>query len=149
MALPSGVTLSDRTPERSRPPVPPTPTNDRAAARLAADGTRWCGRCDTTLRANSREALCATCKRTRNTEIQQHRREAARAAANPVGLTITSDTLEGLLRANSVLQRKMAVASGVNQPGGHQPAWLDELLLATKSLAVAVDAIERQVPRRH
>lgn len=148
MALPRGVTLTDRIPERSRPRVPPSTTNDRAAARLAADGTRWCSRCDTTLVADSREALCAACRRTRNTEIQQYRREQARAASTPVGLTIASDTLEGLLRANSVLQRKMAVASGVNQPGGQQPVWLDELLVATKSLAVAVDAIERQIPRR-
>ncbi|WP_143598292.1 hypothetical protein [Phycicoccus duodecadis] len=125
-------------------------TRDRAAARLATDGTRWCGRCDTTLRADSREALCATCRRDRNTEIQQARRQQARAAARPVGLTVTSDTLERLLSANSTLQRKTSVASGVNRPtnGQEQPPWLDELLVAAKNVAIAVDAIERQIPRR-
>mgnify|MGYP003590565074 CR=1 FL=1 len=144
MALPSGVTRTDTTPTRA----PPTAAPEATRPRLAPDRTRWCATCDTTLRVGSRETYCTECKRTRNTDSARASREQARAALQPVGLTVTSDALLNLLEANSVLQRKMAVASGESQPSNTQPKWLDELLLATKGVAVAVAQIEDQLPPR-
>lgn len=140
MALPSGVTPKDCASEDSLPTVPP----GHGGARIAPDGSRWCATCQTTVRPGSKVVYCQACTRGRNTDGVRATRERARTAAKPVRLSFSSDAVESLLRSNSLLQRRMAVASGLNQPGDRQPAWLDELLLATKGMAVAVEEIEQQ-----
>ncbi|MBR7744354.1 hypothetical protein KC207_13755 [Phycicoccus sp. BSK3Z-2] len=143
MPLPMGITLGADTPARSRPHVETGGERNRPAD----DGTQWCATCDTTVNPRpSPMKFCARCRKQRDA----HRQRDGRQGQGRDAIAVSTAHIRRIITANRTLQSRVSVASAENQPGSEQPTWLDDLLIASKRLALAVDDLERELrqPRR-
>lgn len=150
MALAPGITLSERTPTESRPregyirleDVPLLFAGRPVRGRPAPDNSQWCLCCDTTISTRANAAFCDHHRTARNTQI---------AAGNRVPIApIPIEAVEEIVRRTDAVMTALgrASASFNAMPNPPRGGWVDELMLATKNLAGAVEGTLRPHVKR-
>lgn len=156
----AGVSLTQRTPAASRPPVSEAMQTMKeigqadVRARVAPDGTRWCRCCDKTAPPGRKSAYCPDHSNARGLFLKalrnERRREAAAAAdaaraaaaaqppAVPDGMRLVDEAaLTHIVRMANVLSSHVMRASEPYQ-ALDRPVWLDNLMLSAKNLDAAI-----------
>lgn len=150
MALAPGITLTQDTPPVARPTERPIRMEDvplvfagqPVRGRRAPDNSQWCLCCDTTISTRANAAFCDRHRTERNTQIAAGARVSVAA--------IPTDAVEEIVRRTDAVMTALgrATVRFNAMPNPPRGGWVDDLMLATKNLAGAVDGTLRPYVKR-
>ena len=145
MPLVEGIEMSVSVPKESRPHQHPVlmedllrlAPNGNPIARRGDDGTAWCACCDITISPHNRSAFCSTHRKERNTVLRRRARQEGPSTPR----TVPSDALDQVVEAADDLLAALGRASMEFPRLPPMVAdWVDDLMLATKTLSRAIDS---------